>query len=62
MPLVERRIGALFAVFLVLLLLAGVRSAWLGTVDGKSLKGKAVAQQVEDVTVAARRGTITDRR
>jgi cell division protein FtsI/penicillin-binding protein 2 len=59
--LVERRIGALFAVFLVLLLLAGVRSAWLGTVDGKDLKSRAVAQQVEDVTVAARRGTITDR-
>jgi cell division protein FtsI (penicillin-binding protein 3) len=59
--LVERRIGALFAVFLVLLLLAAVRSAWLGTVDGRSLKGRAVAQQVEDVTVAARRGTITDR-
>ena len=61
MASVERRIGALFAVFLVLLLLAGLRSAWLGTVDGKDLKGRAVAQQVEDVAVAARRGTITDR-
>jgi cell division protein FtsI/penicillin-binding protein 2 len=58
---VERRIGALFGVFLVLLLLAAARSAWLGTVDGKDLKGRAVAQQVEDVAVAARRGTITDR-
>jgi cell division protein FtsI/penicillin-binding protein 2 len=58
---VDRRIGTLFAVFLVLLLLAGMRSAWLGTVDGKDLKSRAVAQQVEDVTVAARRGTITDR-
>jgi cell division protein FtsI (penicillin-binding protein 3) len=59
--LLERRIGALFAVFLVLLLLAIARSAWLGTVDGKELKSRAVAQQVEDVKVAARRGTITDR-
>jgi cell division protein FtsI/penicillin-binding protein 2 len=59
--LLERRIGALFAVFLVLLLLAMARSAWLGTVDGKDLKGRAVAQQVQDVTVTARRGTITDR-
>jgi cell division protein FtsI (penicillin-binding protein 3) len=58
---VDRRIGALFAVFLVLLLLAGIRSAWLGTVDGRDLKSRAVAQQVEDVSVAARRGTITDR-
>src|SRR3954466_4963026 len=47
--------------FLVLLLLAGIRSVWLGTVDGRDLKSRAVAQQVEDVSVAARRGTITDR-
>jgi cell division protein FtsI/penicillin-binding protein 2 len=58
---VERRIGALFAAFLVLLLLAGLRSTWLGTVDKKDLKGRAVSQQVEKVSVAARRGTITDR-
>jgi cell division protein FtsI/penicillin-binding protein 2 len=59
--LVERRIGALFAVFLALLLLAGLRSAWLGTVRGHDLKSRARAQQVQDVAVAARRGTITDR-
>ena len=61
MAVVDRRIGTLFAVFLVLLLLAGIRSTWLGTVDGRDLKSRAVAQQVEDVKVAARRGTITDR-
>ncbi|MEA2437563.1 MAG: hypothetical protein QOF65_2119 [Thermoleophilaceae bacterium] len=61
MVAVDRRIGALFAVFLVLLLLAALRSTWLGTVRGHDLKSRAVAQQVEDVTVAARRGTITDR-
>jgi cell division protein FtsI (penicillin-binding protein 3) len=59
--LVQRRIGALFAVFLVLLLLAGLRSAYLGTVKGSDLKSRAVAQQVEDVAVPGRRGTITDR-
>jgi cell division protein FtsI (penicillin-binding protein 3) len=58
---VDRRIGALFAVFLVLLLLAALRSTWLGTVRSHDLKSRAVAQQVEDVSVAARRGTITDR-
>jgi cell division protein FtsI (penicillin-binding protein 3) len=58
---VDRRIGTLFAVFLVLLLLAAVRSTWLGAVEGQKLKSKAVAQQVQDVAVAARRGTITDR-
>ncbi|MEA2369438.1 MAG: hypothetical protein QOH38_2156 [Thermoleophilaceae bacterium] len=61
MVAVDRRIGTLFAVFLVLLLLAALRSTWLGTVRGHDLKSRAVAQQVEDVSVAARRGTITDR-
>ena len=61
MVTVDRRIGTLFAVFLALLLLAAIRSTWLGTVDGKDLKSRAVAQQVEDVSVPARRGTITDR-
>ena len=61
MPLIQRRIGLLFAVFLVLLAGAIGRGFWLGTVEGKSLRGKAVAQQVEDVAVSAQRGTITDR-
>ena len=34
---------------------------WLGTVQGQDLRGKAVAQQVQEVEVSARRGTITDR-
>ena len=34
MGLIERRIGLLFAVFLVLLLVAGARAAWLGVVKG----------------------------
>jgi cell division protein FtsI (penicillin-binding protein 3) len=59
--LVERRIGALFAVFLALLLAAGLRSTWLGTVRSQDLKSRAVAQQVQNVDVPARRGTITDR-
>src|SRR4051812_4842425 len=42
-------------------MLAALRSTWLGTVRSHDLKGRAIAQQVEDVTVAARRGTITDR-
>jgi cell division protein FtsI/penicillin-binding protein 2 len=46
-----------------LLLLAGavLRGAWLGTVEGKDLRSRAVAQQVEELVVSARRGTITDR-
>src|SRR5437763_13745534 len=58
---VDRRIGLLFAAFLVLLTFATLRAAWLRMVRGASLKGRAVAQQVQDMTVPARRGTITDR-
>jgi cell division protein FtsI (penicillin-binding protein 3) len=60
--LVERRIGLLFAVFLALLALAALRATWLGTVRAGSLSERAVTQQVEELTVAARRGTIRDRR
>jgi cell division protein FtsI (penicillin-binding protein 3) len=59
--LVERRIGLLFALFLLLLGLAALRATWLGTVKSGSLAERAVSQQVEDLTVNARRGTIVDR-
>ena len=59
--LIERRIGLLFAVFLVALALATMRAAWLGTVQADDLRGRAVAQQVDELAVPARRGTITDR-
>jgi cell division protein FtsI (penicillin-binding protein 3) len=61
MRLVERRIGLLFALFLLLLGAATARAAWLGTVKSGSLGDRAVQQQVEDLTVPARRGTIMDR-
>jgi cell division protein FtsI (penicillin-binding protein 3) len=59
--LVERRIGFLFALFLCLLGLAAARAAWLGTVESRGLGARALTQQVEEITVYARRGTITDR-
>jgi cell division protein FtsI (penicillin-binding protein 3) len=59
--LVERRIGLLFALFLVLLGLAALRAAWLGTVKAGSLAERAVSQQIEELPVPARRGTIFDR-
>ena len=61
MVLLNRRIGLLFALFLVFLLAAGGRAAWLGTVRAGGLKERAFTQQVEDIDVTARRGTITDR-
>jgi len=59
--LVERRIGLLFALFLLLLGLAALRATWLGTVKAGSLSERAVSQQIEDLKVPARRGTIYDR-
>ena len=59
--LVDRRVGLLFALFLVLLGLAALRATWLGTIGSGDLADRAVSQQIEDITVNARRGTITDR-
>ncbi len=61
MRLIERRIGFLFAVFLALLLIGGLKAAWLGVVKAGTLKQAASTQQKADILVPARRGTITDR-
>ena len=61
MRLVERRIGLLFALFLLLLGAATARATWIGTVKAGSLGARAVQQQVEDTVVHASRGTILDR-
>jgi cell division protein FtsI/penicillin-binding protein 2 len=58
--LIERRIGFLFAVFLGLLLLGAGKAAWLGVVKAGALKHAAATQQESDLTVPARRGSITD--
>ncbi|MEX2196879.1 MAG: penicillin-binding protein 2 [Thermoleophilaceae bacterium] len=61
MRLIERRIGLLFAVFLLLLVAATARAGWLGTVRADELRSRALTQQEEELVVPARRGTITDR-
>ena len=61
MVLVERRIGLLFAFFLALICLAGLRSLQLGTLKGDMLAKAATSQQVAQAVLPARRGTITDR-
>jgi cell division protein FtsI/penicillin-binding protein 2 len=58
--LIERRIGLLFAVFSLLLIFGGTRAAWLGVVKAGTLKRAASTQQTVDLTVPARRGSITD--
>ena len=59
--LIERRIGLLFAVFLCMLGLAGLRATWLGVVKADTLRKVAATQQTAKVVVPARRGAITDR-
>ena len=62
MPLVERRIGSLFAAFLLCLTLAGLRVCYLGLVKGSGLANYATSQQVAVTKLPALRGTITDRK
>jgi cell division protein FtsI (penicillin-binding protein 3) len=57
----NRRIGLLFGLFLVLLGLAVGRATWLTTVKAADLKSRALSQQVEDIDVPASRGSIVDR-
>ncbi|UTI63172.1 penicillin-binding protein 2 [Paraconexibacter antarcticus] len=61
MSLLDRRIGLLFAAFLLLLVLAFGRALYFGTVRGGALTRVAATQQVAVDVVPARRGTITDR-
>ncbi|MEA2126659.1 MAG: hypothetical protein QOI80_3441, partial [Solirubrobacteraceae bacterium] len=61
MPLIERRVGLVFALFLVGLAIATTKALWLGVVKAHSLSGAASTQQRAQITVPARRGAITDR-
>jgi cell division protein FtsI (penicillin-binding protein 3) len=59
--LVDRRIGLLFAGFLVLLALAAGQALRLAIVNGSKLSSDAAAQQVAVATIPAQRGTIITR-
>ncbi|MQA75597.1 MAG: hypothetical protein GEU88_14875 [Solirubrobacterales bacterium] len=61
MSLIDRRLGLLFAAFVVLLALILVRAAWVQGVDGASLSAEAQGQQTESVVIPGSRGTIFDR-
>jgi cell division protein FtsI/penicillin-binding protein 2 len=58
---VERRVGAIFGLFFVLLVLAAGRTVYLGVLRAGSLRKAASDQQLTFETVTAPRGTITDR-
>jgi cell division protein FtsI (penicillin-binding protein 3) len=58
---VQNRIGAIFGMFFVLLVLAAGRTVYLGVVRGPTLRKAATSEQLSYETVSAPRGTITDR-
>ncbi|MDQ3767885.1 MAG: penicillin-binding protein 2, partial [Actinomycetota bacterium] len=57
----QRRIGLLFAAFLVLLAIGVLRTLWLGVVRADDLEAAALSQQVDELEVPAPRGAIVDR-
>ena len=61
MRLIERRIGLLFAGFLVAFLLIVCRAFWLQGVEASQLSSQALDQQTETVMVPGLRGSILDR-
>ncbi len=61
MRLIERRIGLLFAGFVLAFLVIACRAFWLQGVQGESLASQAVSQQTETVMVPGLRGSLLDR-
>jgi cell division protein FtsI (penicillin-binding protein 3) len=61
MAVVQRRVGLLFGLFFVLLLLAGLRALYLGGPHSGALRRAARTQQLTTEIVPAERGTISDR-
>lgn len=61
MAVVQRRIGAIFGLFFILLVLAAGRTAYLGVLRGGTLRKAASNQQLTNEAVTAQRGAITDR-
>jgi cell division protein FtsI/penicillin-binding protein 2 len=58
---VQSRIGGIFGLFFLLLLLAAGRTLYLGVIHGPSLRHVASNQQLTSETVTAQRGAISDR-
>lgn len=61
MRLIDRRLGLLLFVFLLLFSVVFARAAWLQGVRGGSLRADAHSQQTETVTVPGQRGRVLDR-
>jgi cell division protein FtsI (penicillin-binding protein 3) len=62
MRTIERRIGLLFAGFLLCFLVIAGRAFWLQGVQGPKLASEAISQQTESVPLPSLRGSVLDRR
>jgi cell division protein FtsI (penicillin-binding protein 3) len=62
MKVIERRIGLLFAAFLVCFVVVGARAFWLQGVQGSKLASEAISQQTEAIPLPSLRGSVLDRR
>jgi cell division protein FtsI (penicillin-binding protein 3) len=60
--MIERRVGLLFACFLLLFCIAIGRAAWVQGVQGARLGADAQSQHIQTVTIPGQRGRILDRR
>ena len=61
MRVIERRIGLLFAAFLLCFCTIAGRAFWLQGVQGSKLASEAIAQQTESIPLPSLRGSILDR-
>ncbi len=61
MAVVQRRVGLIFGLFFLLLVVAAGRTVYLGVLRGGALRKAASNEQLSYETVTAPRGTITDR-
>lgn len=59
--MIERRVGLLFACFLLLFCIAIGRAAWVQGIQGRTLGADAESQHVQAVTIPGQRGRILDR-
>jgi cell division protein FtsI (penicillin-binding protein 3) len=61
MRTIERRVGILFAVFLLCFSIVVARALWLQGVQGGALAAKAISQQSQTVRLPSLRGSLLDR-
>jgi len=61
MRMIERRIGLLFAGFLLCLLAVAGRAFWLQGVQGAKLASEAISQQTRSIPLLGLRGSLLDR-